>query len=430
MKVLDKCLQNYERNRDRVLIFSYSTASLDFIQEFVKERGYSHLRLDGSTPTKKRQPLIDEFQKNDKIFLFLISTKAGGLGVNLTAANRVIIYDVNWNPSYDEQAQDRAFRIGQLKDVDVLRLVARGTIEELKYCRQVYKVHLNQKTLEGSDEYKPEPARLFRGVDGDKNRKGELFGCENLLRFKDGSFMEDLWKSSGSDENRNNHMHDESELITFMQGKEEYIENGFVDEDEAMVESIEREIAGIKEFNHEDFLREDRGAGVLNSDGHEVIGESQIHYEAYESACRNINLEEVEKCKQEEIDLLDKVQQSLLVEQHSDDDSSMDDASRILDRDETLESPEGQRNRNPSARSSRQEEAFKSNSKPHESTAPVSLFMKNCIAVPHEEEAPKSKSIRISKMEKSLFTNKDLPRNRVSAASILYRPAYLHSTKK
>ena len=95
MQILAFCLQQFEKNGDRVLIFSFSTATLDFIEEFTKERGYESLRLDGSTPTKKRQSLIDRFQNNPNIFLFLISTKAGGLGLNLTAANKVIIYDVS-----------------------------------------------------------------------------------------------------------------------------------------------------------------------------------------------------------------------------------------------------------------------------------------------------------------------------------------------
>lgn len=95
MKVLDRCLVQYAKQRDRVLLFSYSTATLDFIEQFIKERGYTHLRLDGSTPTKQRQPLIDKFQRQKSVFLFLISTKAGGLGLNLTSANRVIIFDVN-----------------------------------------------------------------------------------------------------------------------------------------------------------------------------------------------------------------------------------------------------------------------------------------------------------------------------------------------
>jgi hypothetical protein len=93
---------------------------------------------------------------------------------------------------------DRAYRIGQTKDVQVIRLVARGTIDELKYLRQLYKVQLKQETLEDVDapDRKAAP-HLFRGVQGDKDRKGELFGCENLIKFKDGSFLEDVWKQTG-----------------------------------------------------------------------------------------------------------------------------------------------------------------------------------------------------------------------------------------
>ena len=115
--------------------------------------------------------------------------------ISSLAANKVIIFDVNWNPSYDEQAQDRSFRIGQKKDVEVTRLVARGTIEELIYQRQVYKVQLKKQTLEATELGEDQP-QIFRGVDKDKNRKGELFGIENLLKFKDGSFMSSLWKKS------------------------------------------------------------------------------------------------------------------------------------------------------------------------------------------------------------------------------------------
>ena len=177
MQALDNCLRLFYQNRDRALIFSYSTSTLDLIQHYVRSKGYSFLRLDGSVATKKKQLLVDKFQESNDIFLFLISTKAGGLGLNLTAANKVIIYDVNWNPSHDAQAQDRAFRIGQLKNVDVIRLVARGTIEELMYARQIYKVHLTKETLESTClEKTSQPARIFRGVDKDPNRKGELFG--------------------------------------------------------------------------------------------------------------------------------------------------------------------------------------------------------------------------------------------------------------
>ena len=98
---------------------------------------------------------------------------------------------MNWNPSYDEQAQDRAFRIGQKQDVEAIRLVARGTIEELIYQRQIYKLQLRKQTLESTELGEDQP-QIFRAVDKDKNRKGELFGIENLLKFKDGSFMSSL----------------------------------------------------------------------------------------------------------------------------------------------------------------------------------------------------------------------------------------------
>jgi len=88
------------------------------------------------------------------------------------------------------QAQDRAYRIGQQRDVKVFRLVSRGTIEELKYLRQVYKTQLKSETIvDVNDEDRVQSARLFRGVEGDKSRKGELFGLGNLLKFKDGTFM-------------------------------------------------------------------------------------------------------------------------------------------------------------------------------------------------------------------------------------------------
>ena len=139
--------------------------------------------MDGQTPLSKRQELADEFNRDETIFLFLLSIKATGQGLTLTAANRVIMFDVNWNPSWEEQAQDRAHRIGQTRDVDVYRLVAEGTVEEQIYLRQIYKLHLKQDTFEEQDETHHAAPRIFRGVQGDKHRKGELFGTENLFRF-------------------------------------------------------------------------------------------------------------------------------------------------------------------------------------------------------------------------------------------------------
>ncbi|KAJ7388197.1 hypothetical protein OS493_039292, partial [Desmophyllum pertusum] len=109
----------------------------------------------------------------------LISTKAGGLGLNFTGANVVIIFDPNWNPSSDLQAQDRAYRIGQRRDVSVYRLISSGTIEEMMYLRQVYKQQLANIAVGGTNE-----RRYFTGVEGDKDKKGELFGLENLFSYR------------------------------------------------------------------------------------------------------------------------------------------------------------------------------------------------------------------------------------------------------
>lgn len=111
--------------------------------------------------------------------------------------NSCLLFEVNWNPSYDEQAQDRAYRIGQENNVEVIRLVARGTIEEQMYARQVYKVQLKKQTLGGNADGTNQP-QIFRGVDKDDKRKGELFGIENLLMFRDGSFMQLLVSSLDS----------------------------------------------------------------------------------------------------------------------------------------------------------------------------------------------------------------------------------------
>ena len=100
-------------------------------------QGYEYLRMDGTTSIKRRQPLIQAFNSNEDIFLFLLTTRVGGLGVNLTGADRVVIFDPDWNPSTDVQARERAWRIGQKKDVTIFRLLTAGTIEEKIYHRQV-----------------------------------------------------------------------------------------------------------------------------------------------------------------------------------------------------------------------------------------------------------------------------------------------------
>ena len=180
MQTLKQLLRMWHKKQQKVLLFSYSTQMLDILEDFVTRLAYSHLRLDGSTPQARRQKLVDEFNSTpaSQKFLFLLSTKAGGLGINLVSATVVVVFDPNWNPSHDMQAQDRAYRIGQRHDVKVFRLMSSNSVEEKIYQRQLYKQGQEGVALHQRDEN-----RYFDAVHGRADKKGELFGMKNLLAF-------------------------------------------------------------------------------------------------------------------------------------------------------------------------------------------------------------------------------------------------------
>merc|ERR1712093_336923 len=132
----------------KTLLFSQGVQMLNIIEEFLKGLdGFNYLRMDGGTPIKDRQILVDRFNNDPDLHVFLLTTKVGGLGVNLTGANRVIIFDPDWNPSTDIQARERAWRLGQKKEVTIYRLMTAGTIEEKIYHRQIFKQFLTNKIL-------------------------------------------------------------------------------------------------------------------------------------------------------------------------------------------------------------------------------------------------------------------------------------------
>ncbi|KAJ6289655.1 hypothetical protein OIU78_025556 [Salix suchowensis] len=177
MQALEKLMFSWASRGDKILLFSYSVRMLDILEKFLIRKGYSFSRLDGSTPSNLRQSLVDDFNSSPSKQVFLISTRAGGLGLNLVSANRVVIFDPNWNPAQDLQAQDRSFRYGQKRHVVVFRLLAAGSFEELVYSRQVYKQQLSNIAVSGKIEN-----RYFEGVQDCKEFQGELFGICNLFR--------------------------------------------------------------------------------------------------------------------------------------------------------------------------------------------------------------------------------------------------------
>jgi SNF2 family DNA or RNA helicase len=137
-------------NRHRVLVFSQFTSHLALIREELDAKKIPYLYLDGSHTAGQRKKLVEEFQGGDAP-LFLISLKAGGLGLNLTGADYVIHLDPWWNPAVEDQASDRAYRIGQKRPVTIYKLIAANTIEEKIIDLHTTKKNLADALLEGSD---------------------------------------------------------------------------------------------------------------------------------------------------------------------------------------------------------------------------------------------------------------------------------------
>ncbi|KAI8053747.1 SNF2 family N-terminal domain-containing protein [Syncephalis plumigaleata] len=157
MRVLMTLLEQWQRRGHRVLLFSQTRIMLDILEQMVISKDYTYRRMDGNTPVQTRASLIHEFNHSDEIFLFLLTTKVGGLGINLVGADRVVIFDPDWNPSTDVQARERAWRLGQTRDVAIYRLITAGTIEEKIYHRQIFKHYLSRKILND-----PKQKRFFK----------------------------------------------------------------------------------------------------------------------------------------------------------------------------------------------------------------------------------------------------------------------------
>ncbi|NXL38092.1 ER6L2 protein, partial [Glaucidium brasilianum] len=179
MKVLQQLLNHFRKNKDKVLLFSFSTKLLDVLEQYCMASGLDYRRLDGNTKSEDRLRIVKEFNSIQEINICLVSTMAGGLGLNFVGANVVILFDPTWNPANDLQAIDRAYRIGQYKAVKVFRLISLGTVEEMMYLRQVYKQQLHCVVV-GSENAK----RYFEAVQGSKEHQGELFGIHNLFKLR------------------------------------------------------------------------------------------------------------------------------------------------------------------------------------------------------------------------------------------------------
>ncbi|CAL5392926.1 unnamed protein product [Camellia sinensis] len=170
-ELLDRLLPKLHRAGHRVLLFSQMTRLMDILEIYLQLHDFKYLRLDGSTKTEERGTLLKQFNAPDSpFFMFLLSTRAGGLGLNLQTADTVIIFDSDWNPQMDQQAEDRAHRIGQKKEVRVFVLVSVGSIEEVILERAKQKMGIDAKVIQ---------AGLFNTTSTAKDRREML---EEIMR--------------------------------------------------------------------------------------------------------------------------------------------------------------------------------------------------------------------------------------------------------
>lgn len=149
LQTLDILLKRLRAENHRVLLFAQMTKMLNILEDYMNYRKYRYLRLDGSSTIMDRRDMVRDFQLRSDIFVFLLSTRAGGLGINLTAADTVIFYESDWNPTLDLQAMDRAHRLGQTKDVTVYRLICKETVEEKILQRASQKSTVQQLVMTG-----------------------------------------------------------------------------------------------------------------------------------------------------------------------------------------------------------------------------------------------------------------------------------------
>ncbi|KAK3606446.1 hypothetical protein CHS0354_041388 [Potamilus streckersoni] len=151
LQTLDILLRRLKSETHRVLIFTQMTRMLDILEAFLSFHGHRYLRLDGTTRVEQRQLLMERFNTDKRIFCFILSTRSGGIGVNLTGADTVIFYDSDWNPTMDAQAQDRCHRIGQTRDVHIYRLISEKTVEENILKKANQKRMLGDMAIEGGN---------------------------------------------------------------------------------------------------------------------------------------------------------------------------------------------------------------------------------------------------------------------------------------
>lgn len=287
-------------NGHKTLLFSQGKLMLNIIEKCMRDCGISYVRMDGETPVDHRQPMIDRFNTDPSIHVFLMTTRTGGLGTNLTGADRIIIFDPDWNPSTDLQARERAWRLGQNKPVKIYRLMTEGTIEEKIYHRQIFKQFMTNKVLKDpkqrssydlSDLYDlftynagnaaaAQRSDAFKGAELEISSKGD----KNNLSDK---------KSASVDSARANDEDIEAQELQKMKevtAMEDFQEDKFVQDERRMLEGIfSRSVNSA--YDHEQIVNGAHQAkadmSVLRQEANQVARQAAAHLKHAAKEARN-----------------------------------------------------------------------------------------------------------------------------------------------
>ncbi|KAI9097249.1 SNF2-family ATP dependent chromatin remodeling factor snf21 [Phlyctochytrium arcticum] len=284
-ELLDRILPKYKATGHRVLMFFQMTQVMDIMEDYLRMRQHSYLRLDGHTKAEDRTTMLKIFNsKENPPFIFLLSTRAGGLGLNLQTADTVVIFDSDWNPHQDLQAQDRAHRIGQTKKVQVLRLITARSVEETILARAQYKLDIDGKVIQAgkfdnktTESERDELLRKLFGSDEDDvnqeddeghledadlneiiNRSDEELQIFNQMDAERKALEQQMWRASGRKGNPPPRLIQDNELPA-----------SYLEADNPVMDEIELDLGRgarvRKDVRYDDGLNDDQFLAALDT---------------------------------------------------------------------------------------------------------------------------------------------------------------------
>lgn len=291
-ELLDRILPKLKATNHRVLLFCQMTQLMTIMEDYLSWRGFMYLRLDGTTKAEDRGDLLKKFNDpGSEYFLFLLSTRAGGLGLNLQAADTVIIFDSDWNPHQDLQAQDRAHRIGQKNEVRVLRLMTVNSVEERILAAARYKLNMDEKVIQagmfdqkstGSERQQFLQSILHQddAEDEEENEVPDDETVNQMIARTEGEFeifqkldLERRREEAKLGPNRKSRLLEEAELPDWLVKDDDEVERWTYEEDEERY--LGRGSRQRKEVDYTDSITEKEWLKAIDDDGAEYDEEEE-----------------------------------------------------------------------------------------------------------------------------------------------------------